>query len=239
MYKIIILLFLFFFILLAIITFQDLLNYTNESKKEDNKINQLISETIEIQPTANENSGKINWEKLREVNTDIIGWIEIPDTNINYPILHSNNNQYYLTHDFKKEYSRYGSIFTTNTFNDKEIIIYGHNMKNEKMFGELENYKDKSFYNLHRKVNIYTSDKKFEGEVYYFYDNVEQNENNNISQLGFSERLVYYKNKSIYKESNVDNVDKILKLITCCYDSYVQSIIYKRYYIIVFIKNII
>ena len=80
----------------------------------------------------------IDWEKLKAINEDIVGWIKIDNTNIDYPILHSNNDLYYLKHNYMKEYNSNGSIFTINNlpFEDKETIVHGHNMRNGIMFSE-------------------------------------------------------------------------------------------------------
>lgn len=89
---------------------------------------------------------KINWSKLTQVNEDIIGWIEIPNTNINYPIL-KDENLYYLTHNFEGKSNKNGSIFirNDNIDHDQEITLYGHNMKNGTMFSQLSNYMNKDF----------------------------------------------------------------------------------------------
>lgn len=84
---------------------------------------------------------QIDFERLQSINNDIIGWIKIPNTNINYPILKGETDEYYLRKDIYKNYNFSGSIFvdssTDKEFSDDNTVIYGHNLKNGKMFSQL------------------------------------------------------------------------------------------------------
>lgn len=84
---------------------------------------------------------------LAKTNSDLCGWITIPNTNINYPVVKTDNNDYYLNHDFWNNYSPCGTLFIDyqtepSAFN---FIIYGHNMKNGSMLSDLHNYKNYNF----------------------------------------------------------------------------------------------
>ena len=111
-----------------------------ELKENNEATEELIEDVIQENPVTEELS--IDWEHLKSINPDIIGWIEIKDTKINYPILQDNNSLFYLKHSYDKRYNSNGSIFTTNTnpFTDEETILYGHNMKNGSMFADLHKY---------------------------------------------------------------------------------------------------
>ena len=100
-------------------------------------------------------TGKIknhNWAKLKKINSDIQGWIQIKDTKIDYPILQCKSDsiegQYYLTHNYKKEPSGYGGIFidyrSTKGMNSKNVVIHGHHMIDGSMFANLLKYGDRS-----------------------------------------------------------------------------------------------
>ena len=80
-----------------------------ETKETYDSNIELIDDVIVKEDNQEE---KIDWEKLEIINKDIIGWIKIEDTNINYPILKDNDSLYYLKHTFEKNYNRNGSIFT-------------------------------------------------------------------------------------------------------------------------------
>ncbi len=101
---------------------------------------------------------RIDLASLQEINSEAIGWIEIPDTQISYPLVQTSDNEYYLTHTFSGEQNKSGSIFveTLNSadFSDLHTIIYGHNMKNGSMFAALKNYEKLSYFTAHPYVYI-------------------------------------------------------------------------------------
>lgn len=124
----------------------------------------------EIQESVTDKEEKsINVEKLKRENEDCIGYLEVPGTSISYPIMQTRDNpDYYLNHDFNKNYSFYGTPYLS-AYCDLErsdnLIIYGHNINGGKMFGVLEQYKDKAFLDNHRKI-YFTTDKKRKYEVF-------------------------------------------------------------------------
>lgn len=105
---------------------------------------------------------RIDLTSLQDINSEATGWIEIPGTMISYPMVHTSDNLYYLTHTFRKETNKAGSIFieTANKadFSDLHTIIYGHNMKNGSMFAGLKDYKKKSFWESHPYVYVDLAD---------------------------------------------------------------------------------
>lgn len=102
----------------------------------------------------------VDWESLYQINPDIIGWIVIPGTNIDYPIVQCEDNSTYLNRTFSGEKNKCGAIFTDcenrADFGDLNTIIYGHNMKDGSMFRPLNEYRDKAFYDEHQEVWILT-----------------------------------------------------------------------------------
>jgi sortase B len=112
--------------------------------KQDNLEKNLYPSVITIKGAdrqAQPEKIEVNFKKLKEINADTVAWIRIKDTNINYPIVKTNNNNFYLEHDFNKSYNTCGSIFLEHTNNenfvDQNTIIYGHNIKSGKMFADL------------------------------------------------------------------------------------------------------
>ena len=106
-------------------------------------------------PTAYE-----KYEKLFAQNSDMVGWIKIDGTPVDYPVMQTDNNSFYLTHDFNKKYSLYGVPFVDaacrlNPQSDN-VIIYGHHMKNGQMFGALVNYAQKGYYLAHPVIEFDT-----------------------------------------------------------------------------------
>ena len=173
-------------------------------------------------------------------NEDIIGWIEIEGTDINYPILKDNDNLYYLKHNYLKKYNSNGSIFTLdiNPFIDCETLLYGHNMKNGTMFSILGKYLDKDFLFSHQKIKIYTPNKNYEGVIFSVYSIGIGTEKNNISKLSFDKKVEYYKKTSQIKVDNVEITNKIVKLSTCSYINSRTRPTDQRYYIIATLNEI-
>ena len=106
------------------------------------------SEIMKYKPTAG------NTEELRELSEDAVAWITIDDTRIDYPVMQGKTNAEYLNKDPYGEFSLSGSIFLDNrndkTFSDPYSLIYGHHMEYGAMFGALDEYKDKSYFEAHR-----------------------------------------------------------------------------------------
>ena len=98
-----------------------------------------------------------NLENIAKINSDIIGWIKIDGTNIDYPIMQ--NGDYYLHKDIYKNYSSHGTPYLAPFCNVKKsdnLIIYGHHMKDNSMFSQLEKYKNYNFYLNHKYIKFFT-----------------------------------------------------------------------------------
>ena len=131
-----------------------LLTQNIEDKKQMNDFE-------EIQDIIDDNSNDIYslgiYSDLYKQNSDFMAWIKIEGTNINYPVMRSKNNpNYYLNHNFNKEYSRFGVPYMQEDcdMQSDNIVIYGHNMQNKSMFNELTNYKSRHFYEKHKNIII-------------------------------------------------------------------------------------
>ena len=203
-----------------------------ECNSNNEDIDDLVDEVFI--KNSNKEENKIDWNNLKSINEDIIGWIEIEGTDINYPILKDNDNLYYLKHNYLKKYNSNGSIFTLdiNPFEDCETLLYGHNMKNGTMFSILGNYLNKDFLFAHQKIKIYTPSCNYEGMIFSCYSIGIGTEKNNISNLGLDEKIEYYKKSSQIKVDNVEITNKIVKLSTCSYINSRTRPTDQRYYII-------
>lgn len=214
-------------------------------QKEKEEQEQLIeiSEVKEEVDNVKEKS-KINFEELSEINSDIVAWIEIEGTNINYPIVQSNNNTYYLKHSFYKKYSNYGTIYMDATankdFTSKNTFIYGHYTANKSMFGELGNYMKQSFFEEHPYVTLYTPEKTLEVEIFSVHvDNASSDsyQMNFTTDEAYKEYIELMKQKSVINSSiEVDYTnDKVITLYSCSRETNYQK--QDRYYIHGVIKN--
>ena len=124
-------------------------------------------------PDDPEGAFNINWEGLRAVNSQIKAWIIVPDTNISYPIVQGSDNEYYLEHTFSKDENYAGAVFidyqNKPDFSDNNTFIYGHNVKHETMFSQLEKFMDKDFFDQHKYVYIFTPEQNYKCEVISFH----------------------------------------------------------------------
>ena len=108
--------------------------------------------------TVEENALTIDWETLLAENPDIVGWIRL-DPDISYPVVRGDDNDEYLRTGIDGEYNVGGSIFmdSRNTsWTDPHILVYGHHMRNNTMFGKLDLYQDSDFAKEHREITVYT-----------------------------------------------------------------------------------
>ncbi len=212
-------------------------NKEKYSNKQD--IEELIDDAFVEDNNTSENP-TIDWEYLKSVNEDIIGWIEIEDTEINYPILKDNDTLYYLKHNYLKNYNSNGSIFTLDNkpFTKDETLLYGHNMKNGTMFSILGNYLNENFLYTHQNIKIYTPEKNYEGAIFSAYSIGIVTEKNNISNFDYDKRIEYYKKASKIDVNNVDITDKIIKLSTCSYINSRTRPTDQRYYIVATLNEI-
>lgn len=163
---------------------------------------------------------------LSNINKDYRGWITIKNTNIDYPIVQSENNSYYLNKDINKNYLPSGSIFLdfrNQMFNDKNTVIYGHYMKDKTMFGQLKNYKKEDFFNKNKIISISTPNgDNLKYEIFSVYVTDSEDEyiktsfENDFEYEYFLNDII---NKSIFKPNvNITAKDKIITLSTCSYE---------------------
>ena len=125
------------------------------SSSSDHTSDDTAEEATEA-PSAKEE--RIDFASLKEINEEAVGWIEIPGTEISYPVVHTTDNVYYLTHTFRRQENKSGAIFVeasnAGDFSDLHTIVYGHNMKNGSMFAGLKNYGKKNYYEAHPYIYL-------------------------------------------------------------------------------------
>ena len=168
----------------------------------------------------------VDFEKLKSINDDVIGWIYVdalPD--ISYPIVQGKDNQTYLHQTYEKNYNFAGTIFidyeNKADFSDCNTLVYGHNMKNGTMFGQLKNFsKDDSAYNKSKYFWIFTPEKTYRYEIISAYTTAVNSDTYTLFK-GPGQEFVDYMNK-IVSYSDVKTTpgelgvdDKIVTLSTC------------------------
>lgn len=104
----------------------------------------------------------VDFVALQKINPDVVAWIYIPDTNINYPVVQGTDNDYYLNHLADGTWNKAGSIFidyrNDSDFSDRNTVLYGHNMRNLSMFAQITNYVSQDYYEAHPYAMIMTPD---------------------------------------------------------------------------------
>lgn len=165
-------------------------------------------------------------EDLIKINEDYKMWIEVPNTNINYPVVQGKDNDFYLNHDFNKKESSSGAIFIdykNNIDKDKNIVIYGHNMKNKSMFQNLMKFKDEEFWNNNNKIILTIDGKEYEYEIFSAYVNDANNVEFKFDFRNDDEYLKYLeeiKEKSIFnRDIDIISNERIVTLSTCSYEN--------------------
>ncbi|MBQ0041606.1 MAG: class B sortase [Clostridiales bacterium] len=170
-------------------------------------------------------TGDIDWDKLRKTNEDVVGWIYLKDSNIDYPIVKSHDNKEYLTTLFDKTYGVSGSIFvdceTDSPFNQFNTVVYGHHMKDGSMFNNLKKFKDRDYADSHSRFELITPDAKYHLDVAAFLNCPSDSYiyNPNIAGDGRGEFFQTINNLAEYKtEVKLKENDKIVVLSTCAYE---------------------
>lgn len=166
----------------------------------------------------------IDFTALNERNEDIIGWISVDGTEIDYPVVQSEDNYDYLVTDIDGEENVNGSIFmdmaNKTNYSDRNTVIYGHNMKNGSMFAGLHNFEDEDFFNENREIKIYTRDGM---RVYEIVAAYLTNDENILYANDFTDDEVYRKYLDDMLSSENGNIldteintdDRIITLSTC------------------------
>ena len=157
--------------------------YWKKEAEEETKIVDTI-EVDESKVTKESTKRMIQVKSLQQENSDVVGFLEIENTNISYPVVQGNDNEYYMTHNYKKEKSKNGAIFLDKDYDwnipSNNYLIYGHNLNNGTMFQELLKYANESYYKEHPTISFTTADEEgvydiisiFRSKVYYTSDNV-------------------------------------------------------------------
>ena len=215
----------------SIYNIYQLLHDHHTSKKEIEEIQEIVIENHEIiQEIEEETEEKeyilpeleLNFEKLLEMNYDTIGWIEIRNTHINYPIVQTDNNEYYLTHSFYHDNNGDGWIFmnhlNNNNFKDPNTIIFGHDTHGNYMFSDLKRLYDGLLGN-YIPITIYTKEETIHYNTFAIFL-VEENDNQYLN-VKLTQKDI---NQAITKSNrdfavSATTEDKILTLSTCYHSS--------------------
>jgi len=211
------------------------------NNNENGEIQEKISNYIE--ENTNDNTDKkeeykIDFASLKEINPDMCAWLKVNNTNIEYTVVKTNNNTFYLNHNFEKKknlggwpFSDYRNKLDSTDYN---IIVYGHNMKDGSMFGNLKDTLKEEWYQNeeNRYVTFVTSNGTYKYEVFSIYEEkasdyyIQTDFDSNSEYIEFVKNL---KDKSVY-DFNIDVLDTngILTLSTCGKDNRYRVVLHAK-----------
>ena len=234
----IIILMIFFIILLFFSGTKIVIWYMNNQNNK--KISDEIAEFVTVDETKEDDEEKyvVDFEKLKEKNSDIVAWLKVKGTNIETTVVKSTNNDYYLTHNFNKEYNSAGWIFADykNKVDgtDKNLVIYGHNMRDDSMFGSLKWVINEDWYNNedNKYITLITENETQVYEVFSVYQTEKEDyyiQTNFDTEKEFNTFAQTIKKRS-KKDFNVDvnKEDNILTLSTCANNNKYRVVLHAK-----------
>ena len=217
-----------------------IINETTNEYKDNNNIEDKISNTNEFKTNNYDTIDyiNVNLDYYLNKNKETIGWIQIKDTNINYPIVQHKDNEYYLNHDFYNKKTEVGWIYADyrNNFEslDNNTIIYGHNLINKIMFGEISDFLEEEWLNKEKKpyIKVSTIHHNTVWEIFSIYKiepttDYLQAKFNSIEH--YSTFLTLIKNRS-KKNFNIEiqPTDKIITLSTCDHTGLYRVVVHAK-----------
>ena len=183
----------------------DIYDELQEIVIEENTDIDTTNVDTEIEKSEGESSNKYNLENIAKINSDVVGWIKIENTNIDYPVMQ--NGDYYLHRNIYKNYSSHGTPYLAEYCNiqySDNLIIYGHHMNDNSMFAQLDNYKKHSFYENHKYIKFYS---------YYNGITIEK-----TYEVAIAFKTVVYSDKGFkyYNYTNFSDVQELNDFIENC-----------------------
>ena len=220
-------------------------HFYNEHRQKDLNSNlqqlhsQVVTESLSssssLKPDSSSNTTMLpSFNELYKLNHEVVGWIEIPDSKVNFPVLQTKDNDFYLSHDYMKKYSETGAIFADYRYKltsgkmPDNTIIYGHNTLNGTFFGALHQYKKLDYIKLHPVINFSTLYNESKYKIFAcFFANVDGAQDKGVvfdyhNRILFNDETAF---KSFYDEVmkrsyyntdvDVKYGDELITLSTC------------------------
>lgn len=231
-----ILTFIIYLILFCILIYSGMKIYNWYKENNTNKdIVDKINSSIAIE---NNNKYIVDFKSLKEQNSETVAWIKVNDTKVEYPIVKTQNNDFYLTHSFDKSDNSAGWIFADyrNKFDgtDKNIIVYGHNRRDDSMFGSLKKALNSSWYDNQENTDIIFKTEN-ENCIYKVFSVYQIESEDYYIQTEFADETKFKEfEETIKKRSikdfgiDVSEKDSILTLSTCANNNKYRVVIHAK-----------
>ena len=176
---------------------------------------------------------EVDLDELWQINSDVLGWISIPETMVSYPILQGEDNDFYLKHTWQKASSSVGSIFMDYRSNpeltDFNTVIYGHRMRDRSMFGSLGDYKDQEHWRTHPSIYLADADGAYRYDIFAVYEASVTGPVYDLREFDTEEREEFIDaclEQSLIETGIVPTVDDhILTLSTCTGNGYANRLV--------------
>lgn len=175
----------------------------------------------------------VDFDALRTMNEETAAWIVVPGTEVDYPVVHTDNNDYYLNHAADGTENRAGAIFidalNAPDFSDQNTIVYGHNMQSGAMFASLHAFEDTAFFNEHTDIYVYTPDGN--KRTYRIFSAFQTNAIGDTYTITFADEASFDQyvadaraKSTAPTDVEVKSTDKVITLSTC-----IRGLSTKRY----------
>lgn len=167
----------------------------------------------------------INFDELRKINPDVVAWLTIPGTKIDYPVVQTTDNETYLKKTFEGGESATGAIYL-DCDSDSDMmgyhsIFYGHHMKNKTMFADIIKFKDKDFFEAHREIILYTPERELHLKTIaalYGDADGEKRRTKFKSQEAFEQYIDTMTKGCTFREMVKPGTDRLYSFVTCSYE---------------------
>ena len=202
----------------------------NQRYQQNEENNEKLAVYAQL-PEGEDGPPDIDWDALKAINPDIVGWIYIPHTVVNYPVYQGDDNEYYLDHSAYGEYSFGGQIFmdylnTAPGMVDQQTIIYGHHQRNGSMFKTVADMEDQSVFDSVDTIWYCTEEQNYELEPLLLYKTVGTDESVRQFEFSTTEEFHEYLDGKLAQASAtrsdaatlIESADHVMSLATCQYD---------------------
>lgn len=215
--------------------------YTNHQndKTKDQIIEQVEEDVLKEDPNADlEKRKKAILESFQKENPEVIAYLEVIGTSINYPVLKTTDNQFYMRKGLDKQYDIGGSIFVdaknNNDLNDDNTVIYGHHLEMGAMFTDLEKFRNQDFAKNHTDIRLTTNDGVREYKIFTVFGTPSTDNYRTLQFADKKDKPNYFATLKGRSEVHVDDKeltedDTIITLVTCEYDYEDQRLVVQAY----------
>ena len=207
----------------VVISEEEVLGESSEPTSETGEQLEEKDETVQAEKSL---VPEIDFVSLKEINEDVVGWLYLPDTVINYPVVQGEDNSYYLKHLVDGSYNANGSLFVDYhnkmDFSDDNTLIYGHHMDSGKMFATLVKYKNQEFYDAHPVAYFLTEEKDYKIEIFSGYVTTHDSDSY-LLMAGSREQTIewmkeMFHNADFFADVTITPEDHIVTFSTCDYE---------------------